>query len=273
MVSAWGAAAHRRPHAGRGAPADPPASAARSRPAPDGSGACPPGSLRLVLRLTAPRASPTRLRPLPWKGPRRRRLLRLTSPRTRRVAGETWPSGVRVSPARPAVAQVPHPMPWPRPARSHASRYDHARWASTCARTYNHPLFKRLNQSPLAPRCRRTASAGNLPGRRTAARWRGWAEAPGGAGRLGPLASAPAGRVALGMRADPSSSGRVAREYGQGAWSGVGARGRWKKPFEIPILPRVTARGRPQFTSAQWRPPGAASAGRQTAAAGPARLG
>ena len=29
---------------------------------------CPPGSLRLALCLTAPRASPTRLRPLPWGG-------------------------------------------------------------------------------------------------------------------------------------------------------------------------------------------------------------
>jgi hypothetical protein len=103
-------------------------------PAPDCSGACPPGSLRLVLRLIAPRASPTRLRPLPWEGPRRHFLLRLTSPRTRRVAGETWPSGVSVSPARPAVAHVPHPVPWSRPARSHASRYDHARCASTCSR-------------------------------------------------------------------------------------------------------------------------------------------
>jgi hypothetical protein len=40
-----------------------------------------------------------------------------------------------------------------------------------------------------------------------------------------------------------------------------------------PCRPRATARGRPQRTRAQWRPPGAASAGRQTAAAGPARLG
>src|SRR5262249_11235917 len=69
---------------------------------------------------------------------------------------------------------------------------------------------------PLAPRRRRTASAGHLPGRRTAARWRGWGVAPGGAGSLGPPASAPAGRVALGMRADPSSSGRVVREHGTG---------------------------------------------------------
>jgi hypothetical protein len=68
VVSAWGTADHRRHHAGRGDPEDPPASEARSRPAPDCSGACPPGSLRLVLRLTAPCASPTRLRLLPWGG-------------------------------------------------------------------------------------------------------------------------------------------------------------------------------------------------------------
>jgi hypothetical protein len=55
------------------------------------------------------------------EGPRRRRLLlRLTSPRTRRVGWEAWPSCVRVSPARPAGARVPHPLPWQRLARPHA---------------------------------------------------------------------------------------------------------------------------------------------------------
>ena len=68
LVSAGGAADHRRHHAGRGDPEDPPASEACRRPTSHCPSACPPGSLRLVLRLTAPRASPTRLRPLPWGG-------------------------------------------------------------------------------------------------------------------------------------------------------------------------------------------------------------
>src|SRR5262249_50760097 len=96
-------------------------------------------------------------------------------------------------------------------------------------------VYVRVSPGPLAPGPR-TASAGNLPGRRTAARWRGGGVAPGGAGSRGPPASAPAGRGALGRRADPRSSGRAAREQGQGAGYGVGARGRGKKPFEIPIL-------------------------------------
>jgi hypothetical protein len=63
------------------------------------------------LGLTAPRASPTRLRPLPWGGPRRRLLLPLSSPRTRCVGGEAWLCGGSVSPARLAAARVPHPLP------------------------------------------------------------------------------------------------------------------------------------------------------------------
>ena len=58
--SEGGAADHRRHHAGRGDPADPPASETFRRATPSCSGACPPGSLRLVLRLTAPGGSPTR---------------------------------------------------------------------------------------------------------------------------------------------------------------------------------------------------------------------
>src|SRR5262245_30141255 len=52
----------------RGDPEDPPASETRRRPPSHCPGACPPGSLRLVLGLTAPRVSPSRLRPLPWGG-------------------------------------------------------------------------------------------------------------------------------------------------------------------------------------------------------------
>src|SRR5882724_8569868 len=53
VVSAGGAADHRRHHAGRGHQKDPLPSETCGRPAPHGSGACPPGSLLLVLCLTA----------------------------------------------------------------------------------------------------------------------------------------------------------------------------------------------------------------------------
>jgi len=52
--SAGVAAAHRRHHAGRGDPDDPPASAARRGSTCQGSSACPPRSLCVVLRLTSP---------------------------------------------------------------------------------------------------------------------------------------------------------------------------------------------------------------------------
>ena len=91
------------------------------------------------------------------EGPRRRRLLlRLTSPRTRRVGGEAWPSGVRVSPARPAGARVPHPFPWQRLARPHACAPVSAaappqrlqRCKSFCTSLFK--LSSPLNQSPPA---------------------------------------------------------------------------------------------------------------------------
>ena len=68
MVSAGGAADHCGSHAARGDPEDPPASEARGGPPPDCSGASPPRSLRLVLRLTAPGGSRTRSRQ-PSAGP------------------------------------------------------------------------------------------------------------------------------------------------------------------------------------------------------------
>ena len=62
--------------------------------------------------------------------------LRLRPLLTRPVSGEAWPSCVSVSPARPVVACVPHPLPRPRPAHSHAfergSRYDNARCPIVC---------------------------------------------------------------------------------------------------------------------------------------------
>jgi hypothetical protein len=90
--------------------------------------------------------SPSRLRPLPWGG------TTPPSPRPRHVGGEAWPSGVRVSPARPAAARGPHPLPGPRPTRSPAfargSRYDHARWPIVRPRL----RFHRLSPSPPPPR-------------------------------------------------------------------------------------------------------------------------
>jgi hypothetical protein len=68
LVSAGDAADHCHHHARRGHPEDPPASATCCRPSSHCPSPVPPGSLRLVLCLTAPRASPTRLRPLPWGG-------------------------------------------------------------------------------------------------------------------------------------------------------------------------------------------------------------
>ena len=89
VVSAGDAADHRRHHAGRGDPEDPPASEARGGPTPHCSGACPPGSLCLVLRLTAPGGSPTRPRSRRLVGASSLRLvLRLRSPLTPPMGGE-----------------------------------------------------------------------------------------------------------------------------------------------------------------------------------------
>ena len=68
VLPAGDAADHCRHHARRGHPEAPPASETYRSPPSHCPGPCPPGSLRLVLGLTAPRVSPTRLRPLPWAG-------------------------------------------------------------------------------------------------------------------------------------------------------------------------------------------------------------
>ena len=68
VLSAGDAADYRGHDTRRGHPDDPPASATGSRPAPDRSGACPPGRLCLVLRLTAPGGSLHRPRQ-PSSGP------------------------------------------------------------------------------------------------------------------------------------------------------------------------------------------------------------
>src|SRR4029453_198904 len=59
VLPAGDAAHHRRHHAGRGPPEDPPASETVCRPTSYCRSPCPPGSLRLVLRLTAPGVSQT----------------------------------------------------------------------------------------------------------------------------------------------------------------------------------------------------------------------
>src|SRR5712691_1679170 len=89
VLSAGVATDHRHHHAGRGDPEDTPASEARGRPAPDFSGACPPRSLCLVLRLTVRDGEWTRLRPLQWGGTKQpwSDPPPAVSPRTARVCG------------------------------------------------------------------------------------------------------------------------------------------------------------------------------------------
>jgi hypothetical protein len=108
VLSAGIAADHCRHHAGRGDPDDPPASEARSRPPPDGSGASPPGSLCVVLRLRGPAPSPAAV---VWS-------CACDSPS---AAGEAWLSCVLPTPpAHPAAARMPYPLSWKRAARPHA---------------------------------------------------------------------------------------------------------------------------------------------------------
>src|SRR5262249_24464067 len=95
--------------------------------------------------------------------------------------------------------------------------------------------------------------AGNLPGRRTAACWRGWGVVPGGAGSRGPPASAPAGRGALGMRADPSSSGRVAREHGTGWVHAAGGKSRLKSLYSENRILRNQMTGRVRLTDGECK--------------------
>jgi hypothetical protein len=71
-------------------------------------------------------------------GTRRQRRSRDTCTRTGHGCGKTWPPCVSISPARPAVARVPHPLPWQRLARLHAfapvSRVAPPRRAYACTR-------------------------------------------------------------------------------------------------------------------------------------------
>ena len=123
LVSAGGAADHRRHHVGRGDRKFLQASESSPwthLPLPQHVSA---RNLRLVLRLTAPgreRPRPQSLRLVGATALGSGLALRLRPPLTRPVGGEAWSSCVSVSPARPVVARVPHPLPWPRPAHSHA---------------------------------------------------------------------------------------------------------------------------------------------------------
>jgi hypothetical protein len=69
-----GAAPHRRPHARRGDPANPPASETFCSPTSHCTNPCPPGSLRVVLHLTAPGVEWPHLRRSAVEGPCSRRL-------------------------------------------------------------------------------------------------------------------------------------------------------------------------------------------------------
>ena len=80
VVSAGGAADHRRHHARRGDPENPPASEACRRPTPDCSSACPPSSFRVVLRLSMGCRRPVPDRSGSWALSSRRLVLRLRSP-------------------------------------------------------------------------------------------------------------------------------------------------------------------------------------------------
>ena len=178
-----------------------------------------------------------------------------TSPRTRRVGGEAWPSCVRVSPARPAVARVPHPFPWQRPARPHAcvtrlslSSLSHvpslSRRPSAAPPALQELLYQSLQaliasltaliafesvpSKPPQPRWQPVPSHPSCPcpAARGGARWRGAPRArPGGAlARVG-------GARGAGRRQAWAPAGAE--------WHGVGGRGRWKRPFDFPILRSV----------------------------------
>jgi hypothetical protein len=168
------------------------------------------------------------------EGPRRcRLLLRLTSPRTRRVGWEAWPSGVRVSPARPAGARVPYPFPWQRLARLHACAPVSAaappqrlqRCKSFCISLFklSSPLergliaFESVPSKPPQPRGQPVPSPPSwpCPAARACCR-QGWLAA-------GALAQRGAGSRWRGV------GGQMARHR-------VDARGRWKRPFVLPIL-------------------------------------
>jgi hypothetical protein len=81
---------HRRHHARRGHPEDPSASETICRPPSHCPGACPPRSLRLVLRLTAPGGSLTRP-PQPSSGP---------EPEVAPLAARGWGGKAVLRPAR-----------------------------------------------------------------------------------------------------------------------------------------------------------------------------
>jgi hypothetical protein len=121
LVSAGGAADHCRYHAQRGSPQDPLPSKTCGRPTPHRAGVYPPGSLRLVLRLTSPGVS--RLRPRPLRGVGTTQPSSGPPPEVPPCTAGGW-GGMAVlrhgTPARPAAAPVSHPAPCKRPARPHA---------------------------------------------------------------------------------------------------------------------------------------------------------
>ena len=112
-LSAGDAADYRGHDTRQGHPEDPPASETGSRPAPDRSGACLPGRLCLVLRLTAPGGSLNRPRQ-PSSGPEPE-----VAPRAAREWGRKAVL-LRAPPAHPAVPVVESLSPSRRAPRPHA---------------------------------------------------------------------------------------------------------------------------------------------------------
>jgi uncharacterized protein len=168
---------------------------------------------------------------MPWGGTTPRLLRRLTSPHPRAVGRETWPSGVRVSPARPAAVcllspchssaqhtstRVHQSLSCVLLQRVHPSRPQRLRSASELLFiALPLQLSSRLPQSSPA-----AAPAAPSPGSR-----------PGGAGL----------RPACGRQRWPAAgAGRAGRPQARASagagWQGVGGRGRWKRPFDFPIL-------------------------------------
>ena len=173
LVSRGDAAHHRRHHAGRGHPEDPPASEARGGPTSHCPSACPSRNLCVVLRLRCPLARP--------------------------VGGEAWPSCGRPYAVTPRHGSVRHACTHVHPSLARA------RCPIVCTRLSRRPSsappalqaflyqsLQRLNQSPpgspngascLAPHTRPPPQA-RRPAR-AAQGWRRW--------RIGAAGGAPGG--------------------------------------------------------------------------------
>jgi hypothetical protein len=139
---------------------------------------------------------------------------------------------------------------------------------------YSTSHFSRRPTRPRPPTPCHPAPAGahawGRPTRPTLPAWRRPCQGGhGGAHTRGGTALSGAGRPPARAAGHGQDGGRAACA----ARGGLRLRNGLFHRFRPPCRPRATDRGLPQLPSAPWRPPCAASAGRQTAAAGPARLG